>query len=104
MSDDRKTPLWPWIVCLLIGVPVLYVVSFGPACRVTSRVYASGESCPANPVMFVYFPLGKTILHNPNAGFGRSLIWWITTCIPKGHTAIIPTLVEGRDRLAIENP
>jgi hypothetical protein len=28
MSDARK-PLWPWIVALLIGLPVLYVASFG---------------------------------------------------------------------------
>ncbi len=32
MGDDRKTPLWPWIAALLIGLPVLYVASFGPAC------------------------------------------------------------------------
>ncbi len=32
MSDDRKKPVWPWIVALLIGLPVLYVASFGPAC------------------------------------------------------------------------
>ncbi len=32
MSDARKKPLWPWIVALLIGLPVLYVASFGPAC------------------------------------------------------------------------
>jgi hypothetical protein len=30
MSDKRKA-LWPWIVALLIGLPVLYVASFGPA-------------------------------------------------------------------------
>jgi hypothetical protein len=31
MSEARK-PLWPWIAALLIGLPVLYVVSIGPAC------------------------------------------------------------------------
>src|SRR5262245_28783514 len=31
MSDDRK-PVWPWIVALLIGLPMLYVASFRPAC------------------------------------------------------------------------
>lgn len=103
MSEERK-PLWPWIVALLIGLPVLYVASFGPACRLNSRVYASGDPAVANRSMFVYFPIGKLILHNPNAGYSRLLIWWITTCVPKGHTAIIPTLVEGRDRLSIENP
>jgi hypothetical protein len=28
--DDRKTPLWLWIVALLIGLPVVYVASSGP--------------------------------------------------------------------------
>ena len=32
MSDDRKRSVWPWIVALLIGLPVLYIASFGPAC------------------------------------------------------------------------
>jgi hypothetical protein len=30
MSDERK-PVWPWIVALLIGLPVLYELSIGPA-------------------------------------------------------------------------
>jgi hypothetical protein len=30
MTDKRKS-LWPWIVALLIGLPVLYVASSGPA-------------------------------------------------------------------------
>jgi hypothetical protein len=37
MSDNRK-PVWPWIVALLIGLPVLYVASFGPACWISSRI------------------------------------------------------------------
>jgi hypothetical protein len=37
MGDDRKNPPWPWIVALLIGLPVLYVASFGPACWTTVR-------------------------------------------------------------------
>ena len=104
MSDDRKKPVWPWIVALLIGVPVLYVASFGPACRFTSGAYAKDESPAANRAMFVYFPLGKILLHSSNAGYSRLLIWWITICLPKGNTVMIPTLVEGRDRIAIENP
>src|SRR5262245_17837171 len=30
MSDDRKTPLWPWIVALVIGLPVMYAALSGP--------------------------------------------------------------------------
>src|SRR5262245_34290699 len=36
MSKERK-PLWPWIVILLIGLPVLYVASFGPVCWLAER-------------------------------------------------------------------
>lgn len=32
MSEERKRTVWPWIVALLVGLPVLYVASFGPAC------------------------------------------------------------------------
>jgi hypothetical protein len=32
MSEERKNPVWPWVVSLLVGLPVLYVASFGPAC------------------------------------------------------------------------
>jgi hypothetical protein len=38
MNDDRKKPILPWIVALLIGLPVMYVASFGPACWRTSHV------------------------------------------------------------------
>jgi len=51
MSDERK-PLWPWIVALLIGLPVLYVASFGPACWITSHA-DSGKSL----IPVVYRPL-----------------------------------------------
>jgi hypothetical protein len=30
MRDERK-PVWPWIVAVLIGLPVLYVGLLGPA-------------------------------------------------------------------------
>ena len=32
MTDIAPHRLWPWVVAVVIGVPVLYVASFGPAC------------------------------------------------------------------------
>lgn len=47
MSDDRKKkPLWPWIVALLIGLPGLYVASFGPACWIVSRTGMGSGALP----------------------------------------------------------
>jgi hypothetical protein len=36
MSEQRKS-VWPWIASLLIGVPILYVVSSGPMQTVAFR-------------------------------------------------------------------
>jgi hypothetical protein len=32
MSEARKNAVGPWIAALLVGLPVVYVASFGPAC------------------------------------------------------------------------
>ena len=41
MSDEQKRPLWPWIVAILIGLSLLYVLSSGPmqilACHLTEE-------------------------------------------------------------------
>jgi hypothetical protein len=42
MSENRKKPLWPWIMALLIGLPVLYLASFGPACWLRARYEDKG--------------------------------------------------------------
>jgi hypothetical protein len=32
MSEQKKRTVWPWIVVILVALPILYVASFGPAC------------------------------------------------------------------------
>jgi hypothetical protein len=60
MSDERK-PLWPWIVVLLIGLPVLYVASFGPACWVTAS-----HPTLIMPAGYFYWPLTRAAWAYPN--------------------------------------
>ena len=45
MSEERKklSGVWPWIGAVLIGLPVLYVVSFGPACWLCDRHIVQSE-------------------------------------------------------------
>jgi hypothetical protein len=57
MSDNRKTSVWPRITTLLAGVPVLYVLSFGPACWLVAR-----DKIPFAPVVAVYRPISRWIL------------------------------------------
>jgi hypothetical protein len=52
MSDERKSRLRRWITIPLIGIPLLYVASFGPACWFGDR---------SERVLLVsraYFPIG----------------------------------------------
>jgi hypothetical protein len=44
MSEKAKRPVWPWIVVLLITVPIVYGFSFGPACWLSLRSGSAGDS------------------------------------------------------------
>ena len=50
-----RRPLWPILTAALIGLPVLYVASFGPACWLASRNHADRR------IVFqtVYWPAGR---------------------------------------------
>ena len=60
MTDNRKNALWPWIAATLIGLPVLYVASFGPACWISSH---TGRG--ANVVSIVFQPVFSVWWNGP---------------------------------------
>ncbi len=70
MGDERK-PLWPWTVALLIGLAVLYVASFGPACWITSRTAAG-----ASEVTAIYAPLTRGLARQNR--ISDALNWYAT--------------------------
>src|SRR5262249_20296094 len=69
MVEDRKKPVWPWIVAVLIGLPALYMASFGPACWWISPQPPTGaprtpiDSLPPPPSFFR--PAGCTATPGP---------------------------------------
>ena len=75
MSDDSSKPLWPWIVVLLVGLPVLYVASFGPACWWVAKenrwpshwggITLKHKVEEYRRVPLVYWPIGCFIEHGP---------------------------------------
>ena len=70
MSEPEKKPFWPWIVVLLIGLPALYIFSFGPACWISSRLNAGTRA-----VTVVYRPM-TVCLRDDYAGPLDSAIRW----------------------------
>jgi hypothetical protein len=65
VSDERKKPLWPWIVHLLIGLPVLYVANSGPMHGVAFR----------DTSLIGYEADGRVILSEPES-------WWPNAYAP----------------------
>jgi hypothetical protein len=57
MSEERR-PIMPWILAVVIGLPALYLASFGPACWITSRAN-SGE----NVISTIYAPITMLMAH-----------------------------------------
>ena len=55
MSDEKKRPLWPWTVVVLIGLPALYVLSVGPVMRLT--LYFDENSWPGMACQIYLYPL-----------------------------------------------
>ena len=52
MSEYGNRRIWPWIMALLIGLPVLYVASFGPACWI-----AGDNEFAISSILNVYYPI-----------------------------------------------
>jgi hypothetical protein len=59
-----------WIVTLLLLLPALYVVSFGPACWLCNNRYLDGEIA-----WLIYRPITWLVVRGP-APIRRAIWWW----------------------------
>jgi hypothetical protein len=75
MSEERKSrSVWPWIIALLVGMPVLYVASFGPACLFVDR-----DMLPMSNLKMVFSPCVELALEGPEPI--KSVLWsWADIC------------------------
>ena len=102
MTDRKKHGAAFWATVGLF-LPVLYVLSFGPACWWTAEAFGPGRVTNfSDSVMVVYWPLGAVAV-NEKSPFSKPLRWWITLGVPSGKIAFIPTGPDGTIRAAIEN-
>ena len=87
----------PVFLALVLILPT-YVLSFGPACWLTSQQIVGGFVVP-HPVMRIYWPLGALAMDG-NTLPGRCLRRWMTLGLRPGHSAIVPTKPAGYACLA----
>ena len=78
MTDmpTRKRSAWMWIVVALIGVPLLYVLSFGPACwwfTTSSTLWAPVRCAPK-----FYWPIGLLADRTETRFLYRPIRWYAT--------------------------
>jgi hypothetical protein len=64
MSDERK-PHWPWIVALLIALPVVYVASVGPVYWIASRIPATNTPEGGRVLSQFYSPIWAIPIDTP---------------------------------------
>jgi len=96
MGEERKkTHVWHWAAALLIGLPVLYIASFGPACWIVSRTNRG-----ALPLAVVYHTIAEAMWWSPESALASALDrysrlgaapdWtWMRVDLSSGETAFI---------------
>ena len=97
---NRRERWAKWtLATILPGLPLLYVLSFGPACWITRQDDPNlrrfgGHQQPSQAMILYYCPLGNA-MNNRGSLAGRALLWWATLGLEKGQWAVVPT---GADR------
>jgi hypothetical protein len=88
---NRRERWAKWTLAAVVGLPVLYVASFGPACWLTSQVDGGGWMVP-NPALRIYWPLGRiSRKEHTDSRCGQWLRWWMTVGLTEGRCAVVPT-------------
>ena len=90
MKTGRRITLG---LAALAAFPLLYVLTFGPACWLTAQTIVGGVVVPARGMWF-YWPLGM-VASDMDSVSGRSARWWMTVGVRKGHSAVVPTSPNG---------
>jgi hypothetical protein len=80
MGEERKkSGVWPWIAATLIGLPLLYVLSFPPACWLTARRYFISESTVSSFYRPVLWSAAQATL------LETAVVWWGSLGVPDGY-------------------
>jgi hypothetical protein len=87
MTSHRKPTLAFWLTVAVVGLPILYIASFGPACWVTARAHDPVRSPRPPRWMVIYWPLG-TVVHRGWPGC-LVLTRWSTLCVRSGNIAVM---------------
>ena len=99
MNPRRPRPLWPILTAALIGLPVLYVASFGPACWLVNW-----GALPVRGTGTAYRPLISLAFHGPE-GIRQVMRWYADLWLPEQGGPDVVNLGDATGVIRIEaNP
>ena len=75
MTDRKKPGVAFWATVVVVAMPLLYVLSFGPACWAAHRGLAEPRH-----VSLAYEPLLALTDEDDPEWISKTLFWWATTC------------------------
>jgi hypothetical protein len=95
---NRRERWAKWtLAAVLVGLPVLYVLSFGPACwwftipsGQSGNFPGTNDPLPQVRARQIYWPIGWVAMHGP-LPLERLLAWYATL---GGHEVIVPMTAE----------
>src|SRR5262249_13363963 len=96
---NRRERWAQWTLAMVIGVPVIYVASFGPAFWLTSQVYI-GRDTP-HRILIAFLPIIRTFEKDPGGHFKHWLLWWMTVGTPKGRMTMVPTEAAATESIIV---
>jgi len=81
MSEEPKPQIWACILAVLIGLPVLYAASFGPACWLV----AGADEGSVKLLVACYHPIVDFLFEDGGSvKLKKFLIWYMRIGIPDG--------------------
>ena len=76
---NRRERWAKWTLAAVIGLPVLYVLSFGPACWWFAEKVEVEDGYTYHQPSVIYWPIGWAYFQSPNKSRIKSMIRWYAT-------------------------
>src|SRR5882672_7949859 len=97
MTDRKKPGVAFWATVVVVAMPLLYVLSFGPACwwfsiRRSEMQIFDGWSGPDDPPCApqIYWPIGWAAQNGPDR-LGDAIVWYATVGPGRPEGIELPT-------------
>jgi hypothetical protein len=87
------------MAAVIAALPLLYVVSFGPACWMIARPKLRDIQTPARGAV-IFWPLGLAAMSDTSGG--TALRWWMLIGVPDGYVTVAPQNPAGTGRFAVK--